>query len=154
MPMQKFASQWLSLPTIFILLLDIILGTECDQGVSQSCLQALSYLSVCIIPNHALAPCLHMLQRCITSSSYKTKLSTLEFLQTVVFTNFPSFVGNNEHRSKIINLTTSLLADSHIIVRQKAAKILGGLLHSGQRWKRILSSSLSIFFFGLLFENW
>jgi len=49
----------------------------------------------------------------------------------VVFTNFPSFVANNELRSKVINMTTSLLADSHITVRQKAAKILGGLLHSG-----------------------
>ena len=72
-----------------------------------------------------------MLSRCITSSSYKTKLSTLEFLQTVVFTNFPSFVSNNQLRTKIITMTTSLLSDSHITVRQKAAKILGGLLHSG-----------------------
>ena len=107
------------------------IGTESDQGVSQSCLQALSYLSVCILPAHALAPCLHMLQRCVTSTSYKTKLSILEFLQTVVFTNFISFVSNNELRSRVISFTTDLLADSHITVRQKAAKILGGLLHSG-----------------------
>ena len=107
------------------------IGTESDQGVSQSCLQALSYLSVCILPAHALAPCLHMLQRCVTSTSYKTKLSILEFLQTVVFTNFTSFVSNNELRSKVISFTTDLLTDSHITVRQKAAKILGGLLHSG-----------------------
>ena len=63
------------------------IGTESDQGVSQACLQALSYLSVCILPTPALAPCLHMVQRCVNSTSYKTKLSTLEFLQTVVFTN-------------------------------------------------------------------
>ena len=107
------------------------IGTESDQGVSQSCLQALSYLSVCILPAHALAPCLHMLQRCVTSTSYKTKWSILEFLQTVVFTNFISFVSNNELRSRVISFTTDLLADSHITVRQKAAKILGGLLHSG-----------------------
>ena len=69
------------------------IGTESDQGVSQACLQALSYLSVCILPTPALAPCLHMVQRCVTSTSYKTKLSTLEFLQTVVFTNFPGFKG-------------------------------------------------------------
>ena len=110
------------------------IGTESDQGVSQSCLWALSYLSVCVLPAHALAPCLHMLQRCVrcvTSTSYKTKLSILEFLQTVVFTNFISFVSNNELRSRVISFTTDLLADSHITVRQKAAKILGGLLHSG-----------------------
>ena len=72
-----------------------------------------------------------MLQRCVTSTSYKTKLSILEFLQTVVFTNFTSFVSNNELRSKVISFTTDLLSDAHITVRQKAAKILGGLLHSG-----------------------
>jgi len=107
------------------------IGTESDQGVSQACLQALSYLSVCILPAPALAPCLHMVQRCVTSTSYKTKLSTLEFLQTVVFTNFPGFKANNELRTRVISLATTLLEDGHITVRQKAAKILGGLLHSG-----------------------
>ena len=67
------------------------IGTESDQGVSQSCLQALSCFSVCILPTHALAPCLHMLQRC--------------------------FVSNNELRSKVISFTTELLTDSHITVR-------------------------------------
>ena len=107
------------------------IGTESDQDVSQSCLQALAHLSACILPAHALAPCLHMLQRCVTSTSYKAKWSILEFLKTVVFTNFISFVSNNELRSRVISFTTDLLADSHITVRQKAAKILGGLLHSG-----------------------
>lgn len=69
------------------------IGTESDQDVSQSCLQALSYLSVSILPGPALAPLLTMLARCLTSSSYKTKLSTMEFLQVSVFTNFPSLVS-------------------------------------------------------------
>ena len=107
------------------------IGTESDQDVSQSCLQALSYLSVCILPSRAIPPLLHMITRCSTSTSYKTKLSIMEFLQTVVFTNFPSFVANNEHRTNVTSFVTSLLTDTHITVRQKAAKILGGLLHSG-----------------------
>lgn len=40
-------------------------------------------------------------------------------------------MSNNELRSKVISFTTDLLSDAHITVRQKAAKILGGLLHSG-----------------------
>ena len=107
------------------------IGTESDQDVSQSCLQALSYLSVCILPARAIPPLLHMISRCSISTSYKTKLSVMEFLQTVVFTNFPSFVSNNEFRTTVTTFVTSHLTDSHITVRQKAAKILGGLLHSG-----------------------
>ena len=129
------------------------IGTESDQGVSQSCLQALSYLSVCILPAHALAPCLHMLQRCVTSTSYKTKWSILEFLQTAVFTNFISFVSNNELRSRVISFTTDLLADSHITVRQKAAKILGGLLHSGTDILSEVSFSIKYFQTGFVSEE-
>ena len=39
--------------------------------------------------------------------------------------------ANNELRTRVISLATTLLEDGHITVRQKAAKILGGLLHSG-----------------------
>jgi len=107
------------------------IGTESDQGVSQACLQALSYLSVCILPAPALAPCLHMVQRCVTSTSYKTKLSTLEFLQTVVFTNLQTLQASKELQTSVLGMVTSLLEDEHITVRQKAAKVLGGLLHCG-----------------------
>ena len=78
------------------------IGTESDQGVSQACLQALSYLSVCILPAPALAPCLHMVQRCLTSTSYKTKLSTLEFLQTVVFTNLQALQAGKELQASVL----------------------------------------------------
>ena len=78
------------------------IGTESDQGVSQACLQALSYLSVCILPTPALAPCLHMVQRCVTSTSYKTKLSTLEFLQTVVFTNLQTLQASKELQARVL----------------------------------------------------
>ena len=84
-----------------------------------------------------------MISRCSTSTSYKTKLSVMEFLQTVVFTNFPSFVSNNEFRTTVTTFVTSHLTDSHITVRQKAAKILGGLLHSGTE----ISSEVTFLFY-------
>merc|ERR1719516_801939 len=67
----------------------------------------------------------------------------MEFLQTVVFTNFPGFVANNEHRTNVTSFVTSLLTDTHITVRQKAAKILGGLLHSGFVSEDVLTELLA-----------
>jgi len=120
-------------PILFELLpyLCQFIGTERDQDVSQSCLQALCYLSACILPDKAIQPLLDMVKRIAMSESYKTKMSMLEFLQVSVFTNFPSLVCSPVYRNQVTSLTTSLLADPHITVRQKAAKILGGLLHSG-----------------------
>ena len=129
------------------------IGTESDQDVSQSCLQALSYLSVCILPARAIPPLLHMISRCSTSTSYKTKLSVMEFLQTVVFTNFSSFVSNIDFRTEVTSFVTSLLTDSHITVRQKAAKILGGLLHSGTDILSEVSFSIKYFQPGFVSEE-
>jgi len=107
------------------------IGTETDQDVSQACLQALCYLSASILPLAAIQPMLDMVARIARSESYKTKMSVLEFLQVSVFTNFPALVHGAGHRPQVVDLVLSLLADPHITVRQKAAKILGGLLHSG-----------------------
>jgi len=107
------------------------IGTERDQDVSQACLQALCYMSASILPGGAIQPLLDMVKRIAMSESYKTKMSMLEFLQVAVFTNFPSIVCNPVYKNQVTRLVTNLLSDPHITVRQKAAKILGGLLHSG-----------------------
>jgi len=107
------------------------IGTETDQDVSQSCLQALCYLSVCILPDSAIQPMLDMTKRIAASSSYKTKLSMLEYIQVAVFTNFPKVVVNPSYRDQVQSLVLNLLKDDNLAVRQKASKILGGLLHSG-----------------------
>jgi len=107
------------------------IGTERDQDVSQSCLQALCYLSACILPAKVVPTMLDMVRRIASSSSYKTKISMLEYLQVAVFTNFPALACNKEYVSQVQQLVVSLLQDDNLTVRQKAAKILGGLLHSG-----------------------
>jgi len=120
-------------PVLFELLpyLCQFIGTETDQDVSQACLQALCYLSACILPSSGIQPMLDMVGRIAHSESYKTKMSVLEFLQIAVFTNFPALVHSSTYRDQVTRLVLSLLQDPHITVRQKAAKILGGLLHSG-----------------------
>jgi proteasome activator subunit 4 len=107
------------------------IGTETDQDVSQSCLQALCYMSTSILPSSAIEPLLEMTKKISHSSSYKTKLSMLEYIQVAVFTNFPKVVQNPGYRSEVQNQIIHLLQDENLTVRQKAGKILGGLLHSG-----------------------
>lgn len=120
-------------PALFELLpyLCQFIGTETDQDVSQACLQALCYLSASILPATAIPPMLDMVGRIAHSESYKTKMSVLEFLQIAIFTNFPSLAHGAGYRPRVTELVLSLLQDPHITVRQKSAKILGGLVHSG-----------------------
>merc|ERR1712136_625315 len=89
------------------------IGTEHDQDVSQSCLQALCYLSVCILPDSAVQPMLDMVKRIAQSSSYKTKMSLLEYIQMAVFTNFPKVVMKSSYREQVQSLVLRLLQDEN-----------------------------------------
>ena len=82
-----------------------------------ACLQALCYLSVCILPSHAITRMLDIVEKIARSESCKTKMSLLEFLQVTVFTNFPSVAQSVEHRTRVTELVLSLLQDEHITVR-------------------------------------
>ena len=106
------------------------IGTETDQEVSQACLRALCFLSVCIVPSDVIPYVLNMVETVLQSTSWKSKLSILEFLQVFVFTNFMSICLHKEWIEKTETLTTSMLADENANVQQKASKVLGGLIHS------------------------
>ena len=106
------------------------IGTETDQEVSQACLRALCFLSVCIVPPDVIPYVLSMVDTVLQSTSWKSKLSILEFLQVFVFTNFMSICLHEEWVEKTETLTTSMLADENANVQQKASKVLGGLIHS------------------------
>ena len=106
------------------------IGTETDQEVSQACLRALCFLSVCIVPPDVIPYVLSMVETVLQSTSWKSKLSILEFLQVFVFTNFMSICLHKEWVEKTEMLTTSMLADENANVQQKASKVLGGLIHS------------------------
>lgn len=105
-------------------------GNETDQEVSQSCLQALCFLSVCIIPSQVIPVALNMSWKVMQSTSWKARISILEFVQVFVFTNFMSMCNKPEIVSQTEKLVVELIADETLQVRQKAAKILGGLVHS------------------------
>ena len=72
-------------------------------------LQALCYLSACILPAAGIQPMLDMVGRIAHSESYKTKMSVLEFLQIAVFSNFPALVHGAGYRPQVVTLVKSLL---------------------------------------------
>ncbi|QQP39732.1 Uncharacterized protein FKW44_013543, partial [Caligus rogercresseyi] len=106
------------------------IGVETDQDLSQSCLKALCFLSVCIVPSEVVPHVLDMSTRIVMSDSYKAKLSLLEFLQVFVFTNFLSICKDEAIVTRIQDFVVGLMSDENLQVRSKAAKILCGLLHS------------------------
>lgn len=63
------------------------------------------------------------------SSSWRARSAMLEFLQVMVFSNLPSFLALPNEANVVMNIVSSLLKDERIEVREKAAKVLGGLLH-------------------------
>ena len=105
-------------------------GNETGQEVSQTCLKALCYLSVCITPANAIPFALEMIWKVAQSESWKAKMSSLEFAQTFVFTNFMSLCLHPEYVKQIENLVVNLMSDDRLQVRAKATKILCGLIHS------------------------
>ena len=72
-----------------------------QQEVSQTCLKSLCYLSVCITPPNAIPFALEMIWKVAQSESWKAKMSSLEFAQTFVFTNFMSLCLHEDYVNKI-----------------------------------------------------
>ena len=133
----------------------MISGNETGQEVSQTCLKSLCYLSVCIASKSSIDFVLEMIWKVSQSSSWKAKMSILEFAQTFVFTNFMSLCLHEKYVSQIEKLVIEMMSDVTLQVRQKATKILCGLFHSqfidNEGQKRLLK--VSFLFFPLYFRN-
>lgn len=106
------------------------IGNETGKDVSQTCLKALCFLSVCICPSSSIEPALDMIWKVSQSVSWKAKMSILEFLQTFVFTNFMSVCLHDKYVKQVEAMIVTLMSDETLQVRQKATKILCGLCHS------------------------
>lgn len=63
------------------------------------------------------------------ATSWKARISVLEFLQVAVFSNFATFVRLPDQTARVVDLVLQLIADQNLEVRRKAGTVLGGLLH-------------------------
>lgn len=105
------------------------LGTESNKKASQTCLKALCFLSVSTIPTKVLPKIFEVMKKISHSPSRKAKMSMLEYLQTFLFTNFMSLCDKESFQELTEELIVHLMADDAVQVRQKAARVLGGLIH-------------------------
>jgi len=116
--------------------LPLLLGYEwydTDPQIARDCQTALSCLSRTLYNTNLLAPMLEVVKTTANASSWKTRVSTLDFLQAVIFNNFMLLCSNqlnHEHlRQAVVKLVLNSLNDDQIEVRVKAAQVLGGLVH-------------------------
>jgi len=117
-------------------LLPLMLGYEwydSDPQIARDCQTSLSCLSRTLCNSTTLVLMIDVIKCTVKSISWKTRVSTLDFLQAVIFTNFMLLCSTklslNSVRQEIVDLVIKSLYDDQIEVRVKAAQVLGGLVH-------------------------
>ena len=123
-------------------------GTETGKESSQYCLKALCYISSCYIPSDYFPVIIEMARKLCSSSSYKTKLNAIEYLQTFVFFNFMALRTREKESKELEEIILAMMLDEHVTVKAKASKNLSGLLHcdfiSGEDQMRLLAKFRSM----------
>jgi len=116
--------------------LPLMLGYEwydSDPQIARDCQTSLSCLSRTLCNTALLLPMMKVVKSTANALSWKTRVSTLDFLQAVIFNNFMLLCSTQlEHeklREEIVELVLNSLNDDQIEVRVKAAQVLGGLVH-------------------------
>ena len=118
-------------PQLFHLLEMLALNesSELEPDLAQDCTLALACLATCILPGNLLSTALDNIEKVASSTSWKAKNAILEFLQIIVFWNFASFKSDPSAEKRIVAVVLSLIKDERVEVREKASKVLGGIIH-------------------------
>ena len=118
-------------PQLFKLLEMLALNesSELEPDLAQDSTLALACISTCIVPPSLLSTALGAIENVSNSVSWKAKNAILEFLQVIVFWNFASFKSDSEAAKRTVDVVLRLLKDDRVEVREKASKVLGGLIH-------------------------
>jgi proteasome activator subunit 4 len=73
--------------------------------------------------------CLEKIKETSFSSFWSTRVSIIDILQVLVFHNMAIFLSRPEWVETVQIIVLRLLEDNVLEVREKAAQVLGGLLH-------------------------
>ena len=113
----------------FLEMLALNESSELEPDLARDCNVALACLSTCIVPLKVLPTALKAIEQVSQSESWKAKIAMLEYLQVHVFTNMALFHSQTDQADRVVNIVTRLIKDDRIEVREKAGKVLGGMLH-------------------------
>ncbi|XP_065338507.1 proteasome activator complex subunit 4A-like isoform X2 [Cloeon dipterum] len=102
---------------------------EGDDEISKCCTTFLAYLAFSLTPADVIPTALATIRSTLKLGSWKARMTCLDFLQVLVFHNMPNFLSNDAWVKEVSSLVLTLMKDERLEVREKAAQVLGGLLH-------------------------
>lgn len=102
---------------------------EQDAELAQSCSSLLALLSQALTLPDCMAVALQKIDDVSRLPSWSARLSVIDVLQVLVFNNMPIVLSNDAWVQLVQTIVLRLLEDTVLEVREKAAQVLGGLLH-------------------------
>ena len=104
-------------------------SNEKDEDVRKICTRTLAVIAQTFtLPEH-VPSVLDSVRSVSESSLWSVRANSLEFLQTLVFHNMSIISSKDEWIRIVEDIVLKLLEDERLEVREKAAHVLGGLLH-------------------------
>lgn len=104
-------------------------NNEKDEELSKSCSGTVAVMAQTLTQPRHVPAVLDAVTGISKSTSWSARASCLEFLQVLVFHNMSILLSNEAWIGTIQDIVLQLLEDERLEVREKAAKVLGGLLH-------------------------
>ena len=104
-------------------------NSEADEELNKSCLRTLATLAQAFTLPEDMSIALTAVKKVSEHSSWSARFTSLEFLQVLVFHNMGIILSNALWTNCVKDTVLHLLEDDRLEVREKASRVLGGLLH-------------------------
>lgn len=113
----------------FLEMLALNESSELEPDLARDCNVAMACLASHIVPQAVLPTAVSAMENISMSSSWKARGALLEFVQVCVFSNLAAFYSQPDQSVRVSDVVARLLRDDRVEVREKAGKVLGGLIH-------------------------
>lgn len=102
---------------------------EQDAELADACSSLLAMISQALTLPDCMETALLKIDEVSLMTSWSARLSVIDVLQVLVFNNMPIVLSNDTWVARVQTIVLRLLEDTVLEVREKAAQVLGGLLH-------------------------
>lgn len=103
--------------------------SEQDAELAEACTSFLAMISQALTLPDCMNVALSKINEVSLMSSWSARLSVIDVLQVIVFNNMPIILSQEAWVTQVQTIVLRLLEDAVLEVREKAAQVLGGLLH-------------------------
>lgn len=104
-------------------------SSELEPELARDCTTALANLAGALLPLEVVPSAVAAIDEVASQQSWKARSCALEFLQVMVASNLAVLNSLPDAASKLVDIVINLLKDPQVEVREKAGKVLGGLIH-------------------------